>query len=249
MTKDEKKKVIFKDIENNYPEFLRQAKSKLSRYNFRNREHEDLVSEVTFSVMTKLDSTRDGTFYINKFYIDVLDNRLRLYIFKAINTQATKVKGNTWIARQLDQKNRLVYLEDFGETNYNAGIKFDQNKHWYISEKTIEDFKETQNESEETLQFIDTMMNKIEKLMGICIVVEEGKPKVVDLERSSSELRRIFGKQWAYYVKIVKIYLIEKLLDSKTKYVDIEKKYHLRNISSHYRRVWHKLQIELNKNQ
>jgi DNA-directed RNA polymerase specialized sigma24 family protein len=46
MTKDEKKKVIFKDIENNYPEFLRQAKSKLSRYNFRNREHEDLVSEV-----------------------------------------------------------------------------------------------------------------------------------------------------------------------------------------------------------
>jgi len=77
------------------------------RYATEHLDYLELVSDVIYSIISKLDNDT----YVNKYYEMLQNNGLFLYIVKAINTNA-KFKRAPFLQKKLKQKNRISYIDN-----------------------------------------------------------------------------------------------------------------------------------------
>lgn len=107
MTLQEKRDTILAEIAQWNDEFLRQASYKIDkRYAPSPTDHIELVSDVIYSVIKKLDSRRD----VNRFYIMVQEKRLHLYILKGIDSNCRYLNA-PFLRHKLIQRNRIQICE------------------------------------------------------------------------------------------------------------------------------------------
>ena len=112
MTKDEKVKYILTNIGNDYLEFRKQTKHKLKVYKNilnikRDFNPDDLLSDVIFSVIKKLDDDTQR----DRFYLMAKDNKLRLYIFKSIDVNCSSFKA-PFLQSKINRKRIAFYSKD-----------------------------------------------------------------------------------------------------------------------------------------
>lgn len=109
MNKDEKVEAILSDMSTNYLEFCRQAKIKLYKHAklCDNNSYKELVSDVLFSVISKLNTTEN----INKFYKMTEKNKLKLYILKGISTN-TSFFSAPFLRKKLQESKRLIFYDN-----------------------------------------------------------------------------------------------------------------------------------------
>jgi GMP synthase PP-ATPase subunit len=109
MTNKDKREFIYSDITKNYNEFIRQSKIKLDyRFAPERDSHIELVSDVLFSILDKLDKRED----LDRYYEMAVDNTLFNYICKAINTNCKSLNA-PFLYNRLKTINRYVYYEEF----------------------------------------------------------------------------------------------------------------------------------------
>ena len=128
MKEYEKKKIIFADISKNMLEFEKQARIKLVKRRHllqTNSDHLELVSDILFSVFDKLDKE----IYIEKFYNMVLDDQLKLYIFKGIDRNCTSFTApflrNKLAVRRISNLDKDIVSDD-SESRDSDTLKLDE---------------------------------------------------------------------------------------------------------------------------
>jgi len=107
---NEKVAVILNDLAINYNEFLKQAKTKL----YKQKRicdvdaYKELVSDVMFSVIQKLNNITD----IDRFYKMTLQDKLKLYILKGISTNSSFYSA-PFLQKKLKETNRLQVFDNY----------------------------------------------------------------------------------------------------------------------------------------
>ena len=116
MDEIQKKKEILDNIASNYKTFVTQATLKINRQIANDSsDPQELVSDVIFTIIIKLNDTNN----VNRYYNMLSDNKLFAYIAKGIDTNAKRPRS-PFLRKKLLLKNRIVYndhidLEDTPE--------------------------------------------------------------------------------------------------------------------------------------
>jgi hypothetical protein len=173
MNKDEKIKLILNDISKNYDEFHKQAWSKLKKQKKilnPSDEYRELVSDVVFSIVDNLKTLKQ----INRFYNMYRQNKLKLYIFKAIDTN-TKYATAPFLRKKIKEYNRLEFLDN---TNYHFEEIFEDDgflfyyimsmlEYPYAKKLFGEDWRYYTTLFKEYINDIDSTYTSIEKKYGL----------------------------------------------------------------------------------
>lgn len=171
MNKDDKIKVILDDIANNYEEFQKQAKEKLKKQTSilnPNDNYRELISDVMFSIVDNLKTVKE----INKYYNMCKQNKLRLYIFKAIDIN-TKHATSPFLRKKLKEYNRCELVENyyFEEIFNDDGFLFyyimAMLEYPYAKKVLGEDWKYYSELFKEYINDIDSSYASIEKKYGL----------------------------------------------------------------------------------
>jgi hypothetical protein len=136
MNLEEKKTILFKDIEKHYDEFIRQSKMKLNRqYAPEHNSHLELVSDVIFSIVNKFDNEEIVDKYLEMYNDGMFFN----YITKAINTNAKSLNA-PFLYNKLKIRNRITIIENY---KYDKETEDTQEKtdKQEIAEKIIRSFE------------------------------------------------------------------------------------------------------------
>ena len=110
MNDDFKVVIILKDLANNFPIFLEQARIKLLKHTKLIGSHceNELVSDVLFTVIDKLKTS----ILIDRFYQMTKQDRLRLYVLKAISTN-TSFFSAPYLQKKLKEKNQPRIFDNY----------------------------------------------------------------------------------------------------------------------------------------
>jgi hypothetical protein len=115
MKKEEKINAILENIAFNYNEFQKQAKNKLKKQSKivnPTEDYRDLVCDVVYSIIDNLKTLKE----INRFYKMYKENKLKLYIFKAIDIN-TRYATSPFLRKKISEYKRFVVLDNI---NYNT---------------------------------------------------------------------------------------------------------------------------------
>ena len=110
MTNDDKVAYILNNMSINFNEFLKQAKYKLfKQYTIVNSDsYKELVSDILYSIINKL-NTNDN---INRFYNMAIKNTLKLFIFKAIDSNSRFFTA-PFLRNKIKEYNRITYTDKY----------------------------------------------------------------------------------------------------------------------------------------
>ena len=110
MSNPEKQDYILEDMAKNYNEFLKQAKYKLikQRSIVSTDAYRELVSDITFSIIEKFTNVN----HLNRFYEMAKANKLKLFIFKAIDSN-TRFYSAPFLRKKMKEINRISYVDHF----------------------------------------------------------------------------------------------------------------------------------------
>jgi hypothetical protein len=110
MTNDDKVAYILNNMSINFNEFLKQAKYKLfKQYTIVNSDsYKELVSDILYSIISKL-NTNDN---INRFYNMAIKNTLKLFIFKAIDSNSRFFTA-PFLRNKIKEYNRITYTDKY----------------------------------------------------------------------------------------------------------------------------------------
>lgn len=135
MTKDQKINAIMNNIALNYNDFQQQAKDKLKKQRkitFSSSDHRELVCDVVYSVINKLNTIEN----VNRFYNMCKTNKLKLYIFKAIDIN-TKFVSSPFIQNKLKIFNKGVIIEN---NNYFDDVSSEETHEYEEIKEAEKDF-------------------------------------------------------------------------------------------------------------
>lgn len=114
MTTNQKKTIIFKDINSHYDEFLRQSYMKVDkRYANQPNDHIELVSDVIHSIVCKFEDKDQ----LERFYEMSVNSMLFNFIVKAINTNAKSLNA-PFLRNKLKLRNRIQFDENLYKDTY-----------------------------------------------------------------------------------------------------------------------------------
>lgn len=211
MTKDQKINAIMNNIALNYSQFQQQAREKLKKQRKivnPSTDYRELVCDVVFSVIKNLNSTEN----INRFYIMCTHDKLKLYIFKAIDTN-TRFNSSPFLRKKLKEFNRFTFLED---VEYSTNISFNNTS---LSPKKgkrlnrfilLKDVDSVSTYDEEQLEDEKNKDKEQEFLYSYIMSLVEPPTAI-----------KLLGEDWRYYSTLFKEYFS----DVNTTYMSLEEKY------------------------